>query len=110
MVERFNRTIDNYLRIQVNNQQTNLDKCIQPFLLAYRSAVHETTGKTPASIILGRELRLPVDLLTGRPPEKEETTENYANRLSRQLHNIHEEVRIKLQTERQNKNSLRPKS
>ncbi|KAJ8952823.1 hypothetical protein NQ318_008144 [Aromia moschata] len=35
------------------------------FLLAYRSSIHETTGQTPASIVRGRELRLPCDLKFG---------------------------------------------
>ena len=35
--------------------------------MAYCSAVHDTTGLTQAKIMLGRDLRLPVDLLFGRP-------------------------------------------
>ncbi|XP_048522028.1 uncharacterized protein LOC125504284 [Dendroctonus ponderosae] len=40
MVERFNKTIDNYLRIVANNKQDNWDTQLAPFLLAYRSAIH----------------------------------------------------------------------
>ncbi|CAK1590423.1 unnamed protein product [Parnassius mnemosyne] len=43
---------------------------IQPFLLSYRSAVHESTSVTPAFANFGRELRLPADLITGIPPCK----------------------------------------
>ena len=35
--------------------------------MSYRSAVHETTKLTPAMLMFGRELRVPLDLLLGRP-------------------------------------------
>ncbi|KAJ8947660.1 hypothetical protein NQ318_009544 [Aromia moschata] len=34
----------------------------------YRSPIHETTGQTPASIVIGHELRLPYDLKFGCTP------------------------------------------
>ncbi|KAJ8942792.1 hypothetical protein NQ318_013007 [Aromia moschata] len=52
MVERMNRTINRGTGTSFSHL----------FLLAYRSSVHETTGKTSASIVMGRELRLPCDL------------------------------------------------
>ena len=36
-------------------------------MLAYRSSIHETTGVSPAMMIIGRELTLPVDMTLGRP-------------------------------------------
>jgi hypothetical protein len=42
-----------------------LGRKITLFLLAYRASTHKTTGFTPASLVLGRELRLPCDLLFG---------------------------------------------
>ena len=98
MVERFNRTIENFLKIVVSDHQDDWDKCIPPFLLAYRSAVHESTGKTPAQVVFGRELRLPVDLLTGQP-EKNEILEEYVSKLAERLQLAHEEARAKLQFE-----------
>lgn len=44
MVERFNATLEKNLRMFVNDHQTDWDKHIPLFVLAYRSAVHETTG------------------------------------------------------------------
>ncbi|KAJ8916396.1 hypothetical protein NQ315_014606 [Exocentrus adspersus] len=74
IVKRFNRTIENFLRTAVNEKQTNWDTCIPPFLLAYRSAVHESTGKTPASVVFDAELRLPIDLISDRPKKEEGMT------------------------------------
>ena len=35
--------------------------------MAYRTAIHEATGCTLASLMLGRDLWLPIDLLFGCP-------------------------------------------
>ncbi|KAJ8957284.1 hypothetical protein NQ318_007848 [Aromia moschata] len=59
-------------------------KFLHLFLLAYRSSVHETTGQTPASIVMRRELRLPCDLKFGRTPGTmwlERTTSGASNRM-----------------------------
>ncbi|KAG5897160.1 hypothetical protein JTB14_020889 [Gonioctena quinquepunctata] len=52
------------------------------FLMAYRSAVHESTGQTPASIIMGRELRLPCDLKFGIPPGQDTAGEGLRQQTS----------------------------
>lgn len=70
MVERFNRTLLDYLAKFVDANQKNWDKLLPLALLAYRAAEHESTGYTPALLNLGRELRLPVDLLFGSPPNR----------------------------------------
>jgi len=59
------------------------------FLLAYRSSTHETTGVTPASMVIGRELRPPGDLMFGGPPDKEQSTADYTADLVERLHDIH---------------------
>ncbi|GFX69692.1 retrovirus-related Pol polyprotein from transposon 412 [Trichonephila clavipes] len=66
MVERFNRTILNNLSLMVSKNQQDWDQKVPLFLLAYRSAVHETTGYSPSQMLFGRDLRLPCDLLFGR--------------------------------------------
>ncbi|KAJ8954573.1 hypothetical protein NQ317_019948 [Molorchus minor] len=72
--------------------RTDWDRCIPLFLLAYQAAVHESTGKTPASIIFGRELRLPFDLRFGHPEERADTVEDYSLKLAaRIIDAIHDE-------------------
>ncbi|GFX97020.1 retrovirus-related Pol polyprotein from transposon 412 [Trichonephila clavipes] len=51
MVERFNRTILNSLFLLVSSNQQDWDKKLPFFLLAYRSAVHETTGYSPSQML-----------------------------------------------------------
>ncbi|KAJ8949268.1 hypothetical protein NQ318_022782 [Aromia moschata] len=67
------------------------------FLLAYRSSIHETTGQTPASIVMGRELRLPCDLKFGCTPGDDVAGEDYVSTLRQRMDDIHERVRSNIQ-------------
>lgn len=59
-------------------------------MLTYRTAA----GRTPASIVIGRELRLPRDLVFDSPEEEEQETDVnvYAGQLRQKLRTIHSEV------------------
>ena len=102
MVERFNRTILNNLSIFVSKNQQDWDRKLPLFLLAYRSAVHETTGFTPSRMLFGRELRLPCDLLFGCPPDTPSSPEDYVQDLQTRLEDVHEFARgrINIATEK----------
>ena len=67
MVERFNRSLLNMLSAVVNEEQDDWDDWIPYVLAAYRASVHESTGCTPNRLMLGRESRLPVDLMFPHP-------------------------------------------
>jgi len=99
-VERQHQTIINYLAKFISENQKDWDKWIPMFLLAYRSSKHESTGVTPAELYLGRELRLPLDLLRGSPPElhdqEVQTVEGYIRNLKDKMEEIHSNVREKL--------------
>ncbi|KAJ8337414.1 hypothetical protein SKAU_G00386340 [Synaphobranchus kaupii] len=61
-----------------------------------RSAVQESSQLTPAALMFGRELRTPVDLVFGAPPEPEEpsrTREEYYHRLRNRLLVAHDFAR-----------------
>ncbi|GBM53917.1 hypothetical protein AVEN_64840-1 [Araneus ventricosus] len=77
MVERFNRMILNHLSLFVSRNQTDWDTHLPLFLLAYRSAKHEVTGLTPAEMLFGRTLRMPCDILFGRPSETSSSLNEY---------------------------------
>ncbi|UYV73615.1 K02A2.6-like [Cordylochernes scorpioides] len=77
MVERFNKTMEEHLSEVVEQHQRDWDVRLPPFLMAYRAAIHETTGQTPAKIMFGRELRLPCDLEFGSPGEPPAETSNW---------------------------------
>lgn len=66
MVERLNRTREQFLSKLVERPQTDWDKRLHPFLLAYRAAIHDTTGEAPARILyLKKKPELPCDLEFG---------------------------------------------
>ncbi|KAJ8936003.1 hypothetical protein NQ318_009683 [Aromia moschata] len=61
------------------------------------AAIHETTGQTPASIVMGRELRLPCDLKFGCTPGDDVAGEDYVSTLRQRMDDIHERVRSNIQ-------------
>ncbi|XP_042235851.1 uncharacterized protein LOC121875366, partial [Homarus americanus] len=91
MVEKFNWTLGQELAKYCAGGQTEWDQKPPALLMAYRSAVHESTGYTPAKLMLGHELRLPVDLLTRRPPDDElpDETTSYIRGLQERLTEVH---------------------
>ncbi|UYV85033.1 hypothetical protein LAZ67_X004344, partial [Cordylochernes scorpioides] len=98
MVESFNKTMEEHLSKVVEQHQRDWDVKLPPFLMAYRAAIHETTGQTPAKIMFGRELRLPCDLEFGSPGEPLAEVTDYVNNLRSILLETHELVRAKIRT------------
>ncbi|GFV95857.1 retrovirus-related Pol polyprotein from transposon 412 [Trichonephila clavipes] len=96
MVERFNRTILNSLSLLGSSNLQDWDKKLPFFLLAYRNAVHETTGYSPSQMLLGRVLHLPSDLLFRRPPDAPLVPEEYIEKLQARLEEIHHLVRERI--------------
>ena len=98
MVERFNRTLEVQLSKFVSDHQRDWDQLVPLLLMAYRTSVHETTSQTPARLMLGRDLRLPVDLKISRP-ELEHTKSDFATRLQERFETIHQFTRSHLQVQ-----------
>ena len=66
--------------------------------MAYRTAAHDTTGVTPAKMMMGRDLRLPIDLFIGRPSEEVPMYKSeYAQQLHSRMERIHSFAREHLQ-------------
>ncbi|VDI47101.1 Hypothetical predicted protein [Mytilus galloprovincialis] len=64
-----------------------------------QSSVHETLGETPCFMMMGREVRLPVDLIYGGACGinlNKYSVTNYVDKLSYKLEKVHEEVRDRL--------------
>ena len=98
MVERFNRTLGQELAKCCRHGQGDWDLNLPYFLMAYRSAEHETTGYTPAHLMFGREMRLPLDLMFERPPDEKatDTSTEYAMALRHRLTTAHQLVRERI--------------
>jgi hypothetical protein len=90
MVERYIKTVEEHLWKVVASHQWDWDERLH---LAYRASTQNTTDFTPASLVLGQELRLPCDLLFGAPTDKEGPTTNHVADLVDHLHDIHHYAR-----------------
>lgn len=98
-VKRQHQTITNYLAKFIAENQRDWDRWIPMYLLAYRTSKHEASGITPSESYFGKDLRLPLDLLRGCPPESrnKDLDENYIGELRIKLERIHGEVRRRLE-------------
>ena len=109
MVERFNRTLLNLLRLSVSENERDWDVKLPVLLFAYRTSVHETTGVTPFSMMLGREARLPEDLIYGLPvggaPVPQGGRE-YVEHLKKAMQNAYKSIRDEAWKEMQHQKNV----
>ena len=91
-VERFNRTLLSMLSKYVHENQKDWDLHLQKVVMAYRTSKHQTTQYTPAYLLFGRELRLPVDVMY-KLPENEEIPDKFVADMRDRFHRIYEMVR-----------------
>ena len=78
--ERFNQSLCNSLVKYVNDNQDNWDDYIDPILMAYRTAIHKSTQKTPFFPTFGMiESTFPV---TGRADNKSNTDDALEQRVA----------------------------
>ena len=88
--------MEEHLWKMVGECQKDWDRHLPLFLLAYRSAVHDTTGQTLVRIVFGRELRLPCDILFGSPSEEPKEVIDYVDDLKEKLLSVQETVRHRI--------------
>ena len=66
-IERFHRSLNALLGKVVSDNQRDWDQWIPAVLSAYHASPHDSTGFTPNYLMLGREVRVPLDLAFGEP-------------------------------------------
>ena len=78
--------------------QRNWDELLPLVMLTYRSSVHESTGESPAKMLFGREVTLPIYLLLGASERVEEyqCCLSYVTDLRNTLCEIHNMAREKM--------------
>ena len=70
LVERMNRTVISMLSKICDSDHENWDDHLPYVMCAYRSTVNESTGCSPNSVIFGREITMPVDLMYTSPTDQ----------------------------------------
>ena len=108
IVERFHRTLNSMLGKAVNESQRDWDEKLPLVLAAYRATPHESTGMSPNKLFLGHEVRTPIDLVMGLPPEKSgegQSVHDYLTRLHRDALDAYQLARkhLKASAERRKK-------
>ena len=103
-VERFNRTLVEMLRGKIKEDQKDWDLQLPACMMAYRGAVHESTGVSPNLLMLGRELEVPLDVITEAPPDASPLKIDYAQAVQKRLASAHDLARRPL-----NKAAMRQK-
>lgn len=94
MVERFNKTLATMLSAYVDEHHKDWDVHLPYVMMAYRSAEHETTGFTPNSLMLGREVATPLDIMYEMPPDVNEVPQHkWAWELKARMEEAHSAVR-----------------
>ncbi|XP_064622363.1 uncharacterized protein K02A2.6-like [Lineus longissimus] len=65
VVERFNKTLVRMIKAYMKGQQIKWDENLGCMAAAYRATPHESTGLSPNMLMLGREVRLPSEIMFG---------------------------------------------
>ena len=88
LAERMVQSFKNHMKT-CKGSKLSVQQRIGNFLLTYRSTKHPTTGRTPASLFLGRELRTRLTLL--RPSTGEKVMDSQAKQKA--AHDVHVKFR-----------------
>lgn len=73
------------LMVKVESEQETQDRHLGSCMIAYRSSKHSSTGYTPYTLMFGRGVRLPVDVMMGDPGTATDNYGDYVSRLRNQL-------------------------
>lgn len=65
-IERYHRTLGQYLRAYVQKNQSNWHKYLPFFVFSYNTTVHSTTGFAPHTLVFGFDLKIPIKTQTTR--------------------------------------------
>ena len=85
LTERLNQTIERMLSAFVQENQRDWDRQIHPVMMAYRTAVQESTGVTPYAMMFGEECPVPLDWVFGAPKQVPVDKIQFVRDLKRQI-------------------------
>ncbi|KAK3739259.1 hypothetical protein QZH41_000260 [Actinostola sp. cb2023] len=97
-VENFNRSVKSLLKPRIEDDPETWDQHLGPCMMAFRSSIHTSTQYTPYSLLFGREMRVPLDVMMGETPTTSQSS-NYGEHdtnLKSTLTNAYQAVRTHL--------------
>ncbi len=94
-VERYNRVLLPMIRCYLSHGQANWDEHLQVLAMAIRSTVNRSTGFTANMLMLGEEVRTPIDVMLGVTGANLTAKEpaSYVSWLRKVLKEVHDEAR-----------------
>jgi RNase H-like domain found in reverse transcriptase/Integrase zinc binding domain/Integrase core domain len=97
-IERFHRTLNGMLGRIISENQKDWDVWLPYVMAAYRSSQNEVTSYSPNYLMLGREVRAPVDIVlgTGYDQHMETTYDDFVEKLKSRLQTAYDIVRRQL--------------
>ena len=93
LTERLNQTIERMLSAFVQENQKDWDSQVHTVMMAYRTAVQESTGVTPYAMMFGEECPVPLDWVFGAPKQVPEEKIQFVRDLKRQINAAFEVAR-----------------
>jgi len=93
-IERFHRTLNSMLGKVIDEKQTDWDLLLPYVMAAYRSTRHDSTAYTPNYLMLGREVRAPVDIMLGTGQvDSAESYDDFVENVQTRMHTAFDLVR-----------------
>jgi len=97
-VERFHRTMNSISVKTVSDHHRDWDSHLSFALAAFGATRHDSTGYTPNFLVLGREVRMPPDIVYGNPEdEPNENYDSFVEKMREHSVSTFAEVRMNLQ-------------
>ena len=95
--ECFNRTLLKMIKAYLKGEQRNWDKHLGCLAAAYRGARHESTGLLPNLMMLGKETRMPAEVMCGQHTQGASGTYGeHVQKLKERLQHAHDVARSHL--------------
>ena len=98
-VERFHRSLHSTMRVLGEQDTGDWEKLLPVAAFAYNTKAHSATGLSPHYALLGREARLPVDLLVKLPDEQDTDPHDFVKDLRNRFREMHKFMRGKEETQ-----------
>ena len=96
IVERLNQTMVMMIRAYLKGRPTSWDENLGIIAGAYRASTHETTGYTPNKLMLGRENRMPIDVIYPLPKKEcQQSYGEYVTNLQKEISTANDILRQK---------------
>ena len=92
-VERFHRTLNTIFRTFLDRDDPGWERVLPMATLAYNSKCHSSTGQTPFMAWMGREARMPIDIIVPVPHQQYETVEQHTEDVLRRFQAMYSQMK-----------------